>query len=269
MSLSCIIPTRNRSAMVKHAVASVMAQQEVDLEIIVVDDASTDDTGRLLRQEFPALTYLTLSVHSGPGRARNAGAEIASGDVLMFLDSDDQWLADHVQSLEKVLKSGYEVAYGTTLTCDKLTGREFLIPEAGRGAAGDCLKPLCRWCFMVPSSLAVSRAAFMDSGGFPGGRLGEDWPFLVKLAAQYPFGFAGPEPITIRQLHQDSLCCRQGKEVLLAAIRQVRRFLDTRPGITQTESRRLQMLEQWLAQENQGGRTVQECYLAMQEEGLL
>ena len=83
---------------------------------------------------------------------------------------------------------------------------DFLIPENGVGIEGDCFEPLLRWCFLVPSSVAVSREVFQAVGGFESVACGEDWIFFLKLSALFPFGFAGPHPITLRRLHQGSLC---------------------------------------------------------------
>ena len=255
--------------MVCAAVASVRAQRGPVVEVVVVDDGSNDDTEAALASNFPDIVYLRLPESAGPGRARNAGAAVASGELLMFLDSDDRWLPDHAAELAAVIERGYGVAYGTTLTNDHLTAQRFMIPEAGDGPAGDCLAALCRWCFLVPSSVALTRAAFTACGGFPAERLGEDWPFFVRLAREFAFGFAGPQPITVRELHTGSLCASQGREVLLAALRQVRQAVEDEAAIDPRAVARFETLEQWIKQRTAGGASVQDWYGAMQEEGLI
>ena len=90
--LSVVIPTWNRASLVCDAINSALQQGAV--EVIVVDDASTDGTAELLRSEFGSLiTLVRLEHRRGPGGARNAGARLARGEFVGFLDSDDVWLA--------------------------------------------------------------------------------------------------------------------------------------------------------------------------------
>jgi glycosyltransferase involved in cell wall biosynthesis len=91
--LSVVIPTWNRADVVCAAIESALNQRAGAVEVIVVDDASTDGTVDLLKNEFGScVRLLPLAVRGGPGAARNAGALFGSGDFIAFLDSDDVWL---------------------------------------------------------------------------------------------------------------------------------------------------------------------------------
>jgi glycosyltransferase involved in cell wall biosynthesis len=91
--LSVVIPTWNRASIVCEAVASALKQRVGEVEVIVVDDASRDVTIALLNRTFgPQIRVLRLEKRRGPGAARNAGAELARGEFVAFLDSDDVWL---------------------------------------------------------------------------------------------------------------------------------------------------------------------------------
>ncbi|HEY2964047.1 MAG TPA: glycosyltransferase [Pyrinomonadaceae bacterium] len=91
--LSVIIPTWNRAHVVCEAVASALKQRVGAIEVIVVDDASTDATIQLLDRTFGSqIQLLKLENRRGSGAARNAGAELARGEFVAFLDSDDIWL---------------------------------------------------------------------------------------------------------------------------------------------------------------------------------
>ena len=91
--LSVVIPTWNRARLVRDAIRSVLGQREGEVEAIVVDDASTDSTAELLEREFgDRICLLRLEQRRGPGGARNAGARLARGEFVAFLDSDDVWL---------------------------------------------------------------------------------------------------------------------------------------------------------------------------------
>jgi GT2 family glycosyltransferase len=86
--VSVLIPTYNRAGLLREALDSVLAQTMQDFEIIVVDDGSTDDTRDVVASYGPGVQYV-LTDHGGPARARNAGMELARGEYLCYLDSDD------------------------------------------------------------------------------------------------------------------------------------------------------------------------------------
>ena len=268
MKISCIIPTRNRCKLVLEAIESVRQQKLNGIEIVLVDDGSEDNTCSIVASQFPEVKQVQLT-GKGPGAARNAGVSAASGDILMFLDSDDTWLANHARKLIEVLERGYRVAYGVTLTRDEVAGRDFLIPENGLGPEGDCFSALLRWCNMVPSSLALHHDIFWQIGGFDELAFGEDWSFLLKLGARYHFGFAGPTPITLRRLHRGSLCFLRNRKNLLAIINQVLTVLEDEPRATVAHLDHFRMLHDWTAAKMDRLTTVQDWFKAMREENLI
>ena len=93
--VSAIIPTYNYARYVAAAIKSVLAQSFKDLEIVVVDDGSTDETTETLRPFAERIRYIP-QVHRGLAAARNVGIRVARGRYLAFLDSDDFWLPDKV-----------------------------------------------------------------------------------------------------------------------------------------------------------------------------
>lgn len=267
MRISCVIPTRDRIQMVQRAIASVLAQERPCDEIVVVDDGSVDGTADRLAARFPQVRLLRLP-GVGPGRARNAGVGLATGEVLMFLDSDDEWTPDHVQRLLPLLNGGCAVAYGTARTLDLVSGGEFLIPDRGVGPTGACFDALLRWCFLVPSAMAVSRAAFDRVGGFVLNDLGEDWGLFLQLAQHYPFGFAGPEPITVRYLHEGSQCRLHNRQTIFAAVSALHQ-LGWEAGWHSAATARFSELLNWLNQKDDPWTTVHEWYLSMKRENLV
>jgi len=97
--LSVVIPTWNRAQLVHEAIRSALVQREGAVEVIVVDDASTDATAALLEGEFgDRVGVLRLEHRRGPGGARNAGARLAHGEFVAFLDSDDVWLRGKLEA---------------------------------------------------------------------------------------------------------------------------------------------------------------------------
>ena len=90
-TVSVVIPTYNRSALITRALDSVLAQTVKPHEILVVDDGSTDDTASLVRKHYPAV-QLIRQKNTGVSAARNAGITAATGEWVALLDSDDAWL---------------------------------------------------------------------------------------------------------------------------------------------------------------------------------
>ncbi len=118
-TVSVVIPTRNRAEDCRLAVESALAQTFAPLEVIVVDDRSTDATREVVGQIAagdPRVTYIRREAGSaGPAATRNVGIRVAKGDLIAFLDDDDQWLP---RKLEEQLP-WFERGYG--LVCSNAT----------------------------------------------------------------------------------------------------------------------------------------------------
>lgn len=93
--VSVIIPTHNRGEWIADAIASVLSQTYERVELIVVDDGSTDDTAERVQAFGAAVTYWRQA-HAGVSVARNRGVAASHGEFVAFLDSDDMWQAEKV-----------------------------------------------------------------------------------------------------------------------------------------------------------------------------
>ena len=102
--VSIIVPTRNRRDWLREALRSARNQTWPDKEIVVVDEASTDDTLAMLANEFPEARVVKHATTRGPSAARNAGVAAASGDWILYLDDDDLLHPDHVEALVNASK---------------------------------------------------------------------------------------------------------------------------------------------------------------------
>ena len=100
--ISVVVPTYNRAAVLSEAIDSIFAQDVEPLEIIVVDDGSTDSTEEVARSYDDRVRYI-LQPHRGVAAARNAGLAAARGDLFAFLDSDDVWTEGSLAARLEVL----------------------------------------------------------------------------------------------------------------------------------------------------------------------
>ena len=117
------LPTYQRREWVCRAVRSVFAQRYTDWELIVVDDGSTDGTEEALQAFGPRLRYLWQE-NRGVSAARNAGLRLARGEIVAFLDSDDTWLPDHLETVVAMLEREPEAALVSTCPRYQIRGRD-------------------------------------------------------------------------------------------------------------------------------------------------
>src|SRR5688572_29700745 len=106
--VSVIIPTFNRASCVGAAIASVLAQTYTPLELIVVDDGSSDHTSTVVSAFAPRLVYMQQT-HGGVSAARNRGVAASHGELVAFLDSDDLWLPGKVAAQVALLQAHSEI----------------------------------------------------------------------------------------------------------------------------------------------------------------
>jgi glycosyltransferase involved in cell wall biosynthesis len=204
--LSVIIPTHNRAGLVADCVRSILDSGVPDLEVIVADDGSTDETREVVGALGPRVIHL-WQANAGPAAARNAGFERSRGALVTFLDSDDQWLAGGMSRLVDVLARHPDVplAFADTRQGNPTDGyRSFVetfggaefsrlparIVEPGlrRLEASPFLRRLARRNVLFLGSLVMRRQVFERSGGFdPALRGAADWEFFMRLAAEHEF----------------------------------------------------------------------------------
>ena len=102
--VSVIVPVFNSEAFLAEALASIFAQRGPTIEVIVVDDGSTDRSGEIARNAAKPVRY-HYQENGGPSSARNAGLAMATGEFIAFLDADDLWPPDKLKQALDALKS--------------------------------------------------------------------------------------------------------------------------------------------------------------------
>ena len=168
--ISVIIPVYNGERYLAEALDSVLAQQYEKMEIIVVDDGSTDGTSKIARS-YKDVTYLCQS-RQGAAAARNRGVQHARGEFLAFLDADDLWMPDKTTKQMSVLRSDAQP--------DMVFGHveQFYSPELEASLKSKIKMIETVMPGYVPGTMLIKKETFLNIGFFnPDLKLGEfiDW----------------------------------------------------------------------------------------------
>jgi glycosyltransferase involved in cell wall biosynthesis len=202
--VSVVIPTYNSAAFVVEAVGSVLAQTHPAVEIIVVDDGSTDATAECLRPYAGRIRYLHQE-NRGVSAARNAGIAAAKGDLLAFLDADDMWVPHKLERqltcLDRHPSAGVTHADARYYYAD--SGRQCARPPLARRFDGDCYTDLFFGNRIVTSSVVVTRRCLEAVGNFDEtirSASVEDYDLWLRLARQFQFAYCD-EPLVLYRIH--------------------------------------------------------------------
>jgi glycosyltransferase involved in cell wall biosynthesis len=206
--VSVIVPTFNRAHTVGDAVRSVLGQSCRELELIVVDDGSTDHTAEVLDSIRDVRMRVLRQENRGVSAARNAGIAASKGELLALLDSDDTW---HGAKLERQVRFMSEGGWAVSQTEETWirNGRRVNQPRSHSKAGGWIFERSLRTCLISPSCTMLTRAAWQRFGPFDE-RLPacEDYHLWLKIAAQVPVGLL-PERLTVKTGgHSDQLSRR-------------------------------------------------------------
>jgi len=203
--VTVVITAFNRAGVVVEAVDSVFAQTFTNLELIVVDDGSSDGTSSVLEPFSDRISY-HWQENSGPSAARNRGIELAGGDFIAFLDSDDLWkpekLARQMEFLDS--HSKYPICYTDEIWIRN--GRRVNQGKRHRKYGGWIFHRVLPLCIISPSSVLIRKQLFDDVGKFDETLPAcEDYDMWIRVASKFQVGFI-PEPLIVKRGgHPDQL----------------------------------------------------------------
>ena len=187
--ITVIIPTRNRAALLPRAVDSVLAQTYADFELLIVDDASTDDTPAVIAAlADPRVRPLRHDANRGQSAAINTGLAEARGEYVAFLDDDDEWRPAKLEGQARILDAAppdVGLVYGWMDSVDDATGQA--TPTYRNTVAGDIFEDALALDVPGPTIVLMARtAAAREVGGFDE-RLSryDDADFICRLAERY------------------------------------------------------------------------------------
>ena len=203
--VSVIIPSYNRWPMLGEAVDSVLAQTVREYELIVVDDGSTDETPRRLRDYGARLTMLSQS-RRGVAAARNLGARQASGRYLAFLDSDDTWQPVKLERQLAFMERNPEVEICQTDEIWVRNGVRVNPRHRHRKPSGDIFRASLDLCLVSPSAVMMRRGLFERVGGFDESfPVCEDYDLWLRIAKDTEVSLIPEALVTKRGGHADQL----------------------------------------------------------------
>ncbi len=214
--VSVVLPTYNRARTLGRAIRSVLNQGYDNLELLVVDDGSVDNTAEVMAGfTDPRVRYLPLDRNQGASAARNHGLKAATGDYIAFQDSDDEWLSDKLERQVEVAQASGErdvsvfhikVLYGRDEARVFGTGRVCCVPQIdGPEGSRDYVRMTHLQNLMSPQTLMFSRSALDHVGYFDTLLVNSvDWDFSLRLVRHTQVRFIA-EPLVICYIQDDSI----------------------------------------------------------------
>ena len=200
--VSVIIPTYNFEKLIGETVSSVLAQNYDNIEVIVIDDGSTDHTKEVLNRFGDQIKYIYQN-NQGESTARNCGIRQAQGQYLIFLDADDLLAPQTIQKSVDALTAnpGYKVVFGQQDTFTVKESKKIRFNTTKAFHSGDQFPQIVRGISLIPGQFLLDRACLEEIGNFAEDLMfGEDWEFLLRLSKNYHF-FYIPEIFAHKREH--------------------------------------------------------------------
>lgn len=199
--ISVVIPAYNAENTILGTIKSVQQQSFTDIEIIVIDDGSKDETLNLIKKIEDERLKIFSYNNGGVSVARNRGISHATGEFIAFLDADDLWTSDKLESQLEALKthSDAAVAYCWTSYFNEQTGKIYKSNPVF--FEGNVYAHLLKWNFLANGSTSlVLKQAVEEIGGFDTTLPPcEDWDFYLRLAAKWKFVVVPQHQVIYRQ----------------------------------------------------------------------
>lgn len=189
---SVIVPLYNKEREVESTLRSVLAQTYQPLEIVVVDDGSTDRSAEIVESLGSPLIRLIRQSNAGECAARNRAMSEARGEWFALLDADDEWKPEFLEEVAAMIEEWPDCGiYSTAFDIVSPTGRVRGNCPTQRGVVDNFWRESMTRYVTIPSATVLSRKAVEQLGGFPEGmKMGGDQWMWIKLASHYGVCFS-------------------------------------------------------------------------------
>lgn len=227
--VSVIIPTYNRASFLEKSVQSVVSQTIKDIEIIVINNYSTDNTLDIIRS-FNDNRIKIINFKNGGviAKSRNQGMMHATGKYIAFLDDDDLWCTDKLELQIKYLESHPEfgLVYSNAVIIDEKGNRKGLLLNRGKAREGRIFQDLLGGNFIPILTLLMKREVLEYNGLLieePSMIAVEDYEYLMRAALKFGFGYID-KPMAMYRIHSSSTS--KASSVALLKQKVLKTFLD-------------------------------------------
>jgi len=220
--VSVIIPTYNRGWIINEAIDSVLAQDYVNYELIVVDDGSTDNTHDILNSYQKNFLVLRQN-NKGVSAARNRGLAAASGRFIAFLDSDDFWLPQKLSRQVDFFHSNPDALICQTEEIWIRNNVRVNPKKRHKKPSGMIFEPSLSLCLVSPSAVMIKRNLFEEVGLFDETLPAcEDYDLWLRVSCRHPVHLIDTPLIIKRGGHDDQLSASPGLDIFrIKAIKKV------------------------------------------------
>ncbi len=208
--ISVIIPVFNREHFIKESILSVLNQTYKNFEIIVYDDGSTDNTGKVIKRiaelyKNANLKYFYSHKNHGPSYARNRAFEASKGEFIAFLDSDDLWLKNKLKiQIKYMLENDWDICQTEEIW---IRNNKRVNPHLKhKKYAGFIFDKALKLCIVSPSCVMMKRKIFQESGGFDENMPAcEDYDLWLRISLKHPIYLIDKKLVIKRGGHNDQL----------------------------------------------------------------
>lgn len=197
MNISVVIPSYNRKDFLKRSIDSAINQTKKPLEVIVVDDGSTDGTETMIKSDYDFVKFIKQK-NKGVSAARNIGIKVSIGEWICFLDSDDEWKKDKLEKQINAMKSnpGYKFFHSNEIWIKN--GIRINQKKKHKKYGGDIFDKCLDMCRISPSSVMINKTVFDEVGNFNEDLVVcEDYELWLRICDKYRVFFID-EPLIIK-----------------------------------------------------------------------
>lgn len=211
-SVSVIIPCYNCARTLPGSIESVLAQEDIQAQIVLIDDGSTDNTPALMQEfhsRYPDRILLASQTGKGPAAARNLGMGLVSTEYIAFLDSDDMWSPDKLR--EQIAYMARHPECGLSHTGAVMVDaedRQIRRMKSREAFTGQCFEKMLESNGLITSTVCIRRDVIERCGLFDTALVTRsDWEYWVRVAREYAFGSLN-RPLCYYRIHDSNISRR-------------------------------------------------------------